>query len=161
MDFYYKNLPIKYIWFLIEFYFIQSCLINFKADQSSSTTNDNSALSKRKKSSEDRKETSFTILTILYCLVYFIGNFIDDVLSIFASIANLDLFVKYGFINITGNILFFASHGVHFFLFYGFNKVFRKRFKELFNKIFWNQYFHFIKMLLVYYSMFIWVFFTK
>ena len=145
------------LYFLLIFTRSNFVLFLFKADDTSSNTNDNLTSSKRNKSN-DRKERNFTVLTFLYCLVYFIGNFIDDVFLLFASLANLDIYAKYGFINVTGNILLFASHSVHFFLSYRFNIVFRKRFKELFKKIFWNQYFHIINTL-VYRSILIWVFF--
>ena len=78
-----------------------------------------------------KKDSSYTLLTLVSCAVYLIGNFIDCFSDI-AVIFSFDIYVKYGFINITGNILFYSSHSIHFFIFYTFNNVFRKQFKVFF-----------------------------
>lgn len=85
----------------------------------------------KKSASNEKKETNFTLLTLLYCLNILVGNFIDS-FSMIANLFAVDIYVKYGFINISGNMLFFASHGVPFFLYFYFNNVFRKRFREIF-----------------------------
>jgi hypothetical protein len=77
-----------------------------------------------------KSESNFTLLTLIHCLVYLIGNFIDC-FSMLANILSLDIYVKYGFINITGNTLFFASHGVNFFVYYFFNHSFKRQFRNL------------------------------
>lgn len=110
-------------------------LLNFLAEQSMTfTTSLNSNETQKRNQSAEKKESNFTLLTLLYCLIYIIGNFIDC-FSMIASLLSFDIYVKYGFINICGNILFFASHGVHLFVYYYFNNVFRKKFNE-----FWNQF---------------------
>lgn len=93
----------------------------------------NSSSRKKSKSNEknDKKENNFTLLTLLYCIKILVGNFIDS-FSLFLSIFSVDIYVKYGFINIVGNSLFFASHGVSIFLYFYFYKAFRKQCFDLF-----------------------------
>ena len=81
-----------------------------------------------------QRESNFTLLTLVHCVVYLVGNCIDC----FAPIANifaLDIYVKYGFVNITGNALFFASHSVNVFVYYIYNRVFRQQFNQILVRI--------------------------
>jgi len=80
---------------------------------------------------KDKKESSYTLLTIVSCIVYLVGNFIDC-FSIIAAIFSFDIYNKYGFINISGNVLFYASHSVHLFMYYRFNNAFKKQFNAFF-----------------------------
>ena len=92
-----------------------------------------------KSSTNEKKENNFTFLTLLYCAKLLVGNFIDS-FSLILNIFQVDIYVKYGFINIVGNSLFFASHGLSFFLYYFFYNVFKRKFLELFcfQKRDWN-----------------------
>lgn len=81
-----------------------------------------------------KKESSYTMLTVISCAVFIVGNFLDS-FTIIATIFSLDVFVKYGFLIVTGNALFFASHSVHFFVYYKFNKVFRNQFNSFLLKL--------------------------
>lgn len=91
-----------------------------------------SAVDLRKSAINEKKETHFTLLTLLYCVKILVGYFIDS-LSLIAMIFSVDIYVKYGILNIIGNSLLFLSHGVSIFLYFFFNKVFRRKFYEFFN----------------------------
>lgn len=88
---------------------------------------------KRKHSSEKR-EFHFTQLTLVYCLVYLIGNFIDC-FSLIANIFSLDVYGAYWYFSVIANCFLFISHGVHFFICYYFNSVFRKEAKKMFSRV--------------------------
>lgn len=81
--------------------------------------------------SQEKKETHFTLLTLLYCVKILVGYFIDS-FSLIAMIFSVDIYVTLGVINITGNSLLFASHGVSIFLYFFFNKIFKRKFLEFF-----------------------------
>ena len=84
----------------------------------------------KKAAANDKKENNFTLLTLLYCVKILIGNFIDS-FGLFLIIFSVDIYVKYGFISISRNCLFFASHGMPFFFYYFFYNVFRKKLHEM------------------------------
>lgn len=84
----------------------------------------------KKSTSSDKKENNFTLLTLLDCTKLLLGNLLDSS-GVILGIFKVDVYVKYGFINITGNALFFASHGLSLFLYYFFYNVFRRKFHEL------------------------------
>lgn len=81
--------------------------------------------------SQEKKETHFTLLTLLYCVKILVGYFIDS-FSLIAMIFSVDIYVTLGVLNITGNSLLFASHGVSIFLYFFFNKIFKRKFLEFF-----------------------------
>lgn len=98
-----------------------------RADQQTGSTNE----STKSKASSDRKENNFTLLTLVYCAKLLIGNFIDA-FSIIMTLFGIDTYVKYGFINLVGNGLFFASHSLSFFLYFFFYNIFREQFMKMF-----------------------------
>jgi hypothetical protein len=76
-------------------------------------------------------EYDFTILNLLSFSVYFIGNLFDSASS-FSALFSIDIYVKYDFILIAGHSLFYVTHSVKLFIYYYFNKHFRRVFRETF-----------------------------
>lgn len=77
-----------------------------------------------------RNESNYTKLTVVCCVTYLVGNFIDCFTAIgftfgfqFSSWAG-------GSFNIIGNVFFYFSHSVHFFIYYHYDKNFKTEFKK-------------------------------
>ena len=69
-----------------------------------------------------------TLVVLVHCLIYFVGNSIDC-LSIAFGIFD---FYPNQYFFIVGNFLFFTSHGLNFFVYFYFNKTFKRKFYRKF-----------------------------
>jgi hypothetical protein len=81
--------------------------------------------------SMEKRESKFTLLTLVHCAIFLTGHFIDC-FSMMATVFLFDIYVQYWFITIGGNILYFVSHGVNLFVYYHFNHTFRKQLNACF-----------------------------
>jgi hypothetical protein len=82
----------------------------------------------------DKKEPNFTIIILLSYLVYLIGNSVDSVIT-FLILLDVDIYIRYGFVALVNNALFFSSHAIKFIIYYKYNKTIRRKLVQSFGFI--------------------------
>ena len=85
----------------------------------------------RLNSRQEVKANKATLMIIIVCLTYLIGNTLDSIAPLMI-IYGIDLNIKYSTYLMISNVLFFLSHGVSLFIYYVFNKEYRSLFQQTF-----------------------------
>ena len=83
------------------------------------------------KNTEERNSNKATKLIILISTVYFLGNFLDSLLT-FLQIFGISIYNDLPMVVFLNGILLFASHGVLIFPYYFCNRRYRAAFKYTF-----------------------------
>jgi hypothetical protein len=84
----------------------------------------------KKNADLNKKEFNFTIMLLLSYLLYLVGNFLDVLTSVLV-VFSVDIYVKYDFVLVVANVLFYVSHSLKLFVFYKFSTRFRKNLVSL------------------------------
>lgn len=81
-----------------------------------------------------KKEFNFTLVTLLCCMLYIVGNFFDTLALIF-DVFTIDVYLRYGVVSIVANFFFFMSHSLNFFIYLKCYATFRKKLLTNWDKI--------------------------